>query len=49
MRVELEAETGESVTVEMPHAQFRESGIGPHDYVFVGLRDARIFTEDYSI
>jgi sulfate transport system ATP-binding protein len=49
VKVELEAETGESVTVEMPHAQFRESGIGPHDNVFVGLRDARIFTEDYSI
>jgi hypothetical protein len=33
----------------MPHAQFRESGITPGDEVFVGLRDARVFTEDYSI
>ncbi|HEY1207609.1 MAG: TOBE-like domain-containing protein [Bryobacteraceae bacterium] len=49
VKVELEAETGEALTVEMAHAQFREIGIGPDDHVFVGLRDARIFTEDYSI
>ncbi len=49
VRVELEAETGEKVTVEMPHAQFRAAGIRIGDQVFVGLRDARIFTEDYCI
>ena len=49
VRVELQAETGEAVVVEMQHAQFRESGITPGDEVFVGLRDARVFTEDYSI
>jgi sulfate transport system ATP-binding protein len=49
VRVELQAETGEAVVVEMPHAQFRESGITPGDEVFVGLRDARVFTEDWSI
>jgi sulfate transport system ATP-binding protein len=49
VKVELMAETGEPVTVEMPHAQFRASYIRPDDQVFVGLRDARIFTEDYSI
>jgi sulfate transport system ATP-binding protein len=49
VRVELQAETGEAVVVEMPHAQFRESGIAVGDDVFVGLRDARVFTEDWSI
>jgi sulfate transport system ATP-binding protein len=49
VRVELQAETGEAVVVEMPHAQFREIGVRSGDDVFVGLRDARIFTEDYSI
>jgi sulfate transport system ATP-binding protein len=49
VKIELVAETGETVAVEMPHAQFRESRVSPGDNVFVGLRDARIFTEDYSI
>ena len=31
VKVELQAETGEAVVVEMPHAQFRESGIN-EDY-----------------
>ncbi len=46
VRVELQAETGEAVVVEAPHAEFRESRITPGDEVFVGLRDARVFTED---
>jgi sulfate transport system ATP-binding protein len=49
VRVELQAETGEAIVVEMPHAQFRQSGILAGADVFVGLRDARVFTEDYSI
>ena len=49
VRVELEAETGEAVVVEMPHSQFRKSQISPGDEVFVALRDSRVFTEDYSI
>jgi len=49
VRVELQAETGEAVVVEMPHAQFRESGIAAGHEVFVAMRDARVFTEDYSI
>jgi sulfate transport system ATP-binding protein len=49
VRVELQAETGEALVVEMPHAQFRQSGILAGAEVFVGLRDARVFTEDYSI
>jgi ABC-type sulfate/molybdate transport systems ATPase subunit len=49
VRVELHAETGENLTVEMSHSQFRDKPVNPSDYVWVSLRDARIFTEDYSI
>jgi len=49
VRVELQAETGEAVVVEMPHTQFRETAIAVGEEVFVALRDARVFTEDYSI
>jgi sulfate transport system ATP-binding protein len=49
VRVELRAETGEAVIVEMSHAQYRDSPVGPGDGVYVSLRDARIFMEDYSI
>jgi sulfate transport system ATP-binding protein len=49
VRVELQAETGEAVVVEMAHAQFRETAIAAGDDVFVSPRDARVFTEDYSI
>jgi sulfate transport system ATP-binding protein len=49
VRVELLAETGETITVEMSHTSFRDSHVGPADNVFVSLRDSRIFTEDYSI
>jgi sulfate/thiosulfate transport system ATP-binding protein len=49
VKVELVAETGEAVVVEMSHEQFREVQVSPHDQVYVSLRDARIFTEDYSI
>ena len=49
VRVELVAETGEAVTVEMSHAQYRDSRVDPGDTVYVSLRDARIFMEDYAI
>jgi sulfate/thiosulfate transport system ATP-binding protein len=49
VRVELRSEAGDLLQVEMPHAEFREREIGRDDDVFVQLRDARIFTEDYSI
>jgi len=48
VRVELQAETGEVVVVEMPHAQFREDGIAPGEEVLVGLRHACVFTENNS-
>jgi sulfate transport system ATP-binding protein len=49
VRVELHAETGEALTVEMSHSQFRDKPVQPGDQVWVSLRDAHIFTEDYSI
>jgi len=49
VRVELVAETGEAVTVEMSHAQYRDGRVSSGDSVYVSLRDARIFMEDYSI
>ncbi len=49
VRVELRAETGENVRVEIPHNEFREHHFRAGDSVFVSLREARIFTEDYSI
>ncbi|HVX67891.1 MAG TPA: TOBE-like domain-containing protein [Bryobacteraceae bacterium] len=49
VRVELHAETGEALTAEMSHAQFRDKPVHPGDQVWVSLRDAHIFTEDYSI
>jgi sulfate/thiosulfate transport system ATP-binding protein len=49
VRVELIAESGEAVTVEMSHAQHRESHVSAGDSVYVSLRDSRIFMEDYTI
>ena len=49
LNIELHAETGEAVIVEMSHAQHRESRVGQGDSVYVSLRDARIFMEDYAI
>ncbi len=49
VRVELVAETGEAVIVEMSHSQYRDSRVGSGDSVYVSLRDARIFMEDYAI
>ena len=49
VRVELTAETGEAVVVEMSHAQFRAALVDSGDDVYVSMRDGRVFTEDYSI
>jgi sulfate/thiosulfate transport system ATP-binding protein len=49
VKIELRSETGEPVVVEMPHERFRESRVSCHDDVFVSLREAKVFVEDYSI
>jgi sulfate transport system ATP-binding protein len=49
VRVELSAETGEAVTVELSHPQYRDGPFAPGDDVYVSLRDSRLFMEDYII
>ena len=49
VKVELSAETGEPIAVEMSHERYRETPIRVGDDVFVSLREARVFPEDYSI
>jgi len=49
VRVELEAETGEALSVEMTHDRFRQTPVARNDHVYVSLREARLFLDDYSI
>jgi sulfate transport system ATP-binding protein len=49
VKIEVLSDDGETVNVEMPHERFRAIGIKREDSVFVSLRDARVFFEDYSI
>ena len=49
VRVELAAETGEAVVVEMSHPEYRDSRVAAGDDVYVSLRDSRLFMEDYAI
>ncbi len=46
VRIELSAESGETMQVEMPHSRFRERTVAPQDEVFVTFLDSRIFLED---
>lgn len=48
-RVEVATDRGESIIVEMAHDRFKSSGITAGETVFVRVKDARIFVEDYSI
>jgi ABC-type sulfate/molybdate transport systems ATPase subunit len=49
VKVELAAETGESMLVEMAHDRYRALGLKAHDEVFVSPRESKVFYEDYSI
>jgi sulfate transport system ATP-binding protein len=49
VKVELELDTGESVLVELSHERYRQLRPKPGEQVFINLRNARIFTEDYMI
>lgn len=48
-KFELLAEDGQTLQVEMPHERFRAMNVARGDTVFVSLRDARVFVEDYVI
>ena len=43
VRVELEAETGEMIQVEMTHSRYREMGLRPDEQVYCSPRDAKLF------
>ncbi len=49
VKVELSREDGEPIVVELSHDRFRETPIQVGDNVFVSMREARVFLEDYSI
>jgi sulfate transport system ATP-binding protein len=49
VKVEVTTEEGEAILVELPHDRFRQSGIATGEQVFVRVKDARVFVEDYSI
>ena len=49
VKIELSGPSSAPVNVEMPHEHFRRMKIAAGDRVYVRPRDARVFTEDYSI
>ena len=49
VKLELTTETGEPANAEMSHEEFAAKRIGVGRQVFISPRDARVFTEDYSI
>lgn len=49
VKVELMTRTGESVRVEMTQERFRTLALERDNDVFVSLREAQVFAEDYSI
>ncbi len=49
VKVEVATDEGETVVVEMAHDRFSGSGIVAGEVVFVRVKEARVFVEDYSI
>jgi len=49
VKLEVLTTEGQQVFVEMPHDRFRELNVKQGDTVFVSLKDARVFVEDYVI
>jgi sulfate/thiosulfate transport system ATP-binding protein len=48
-KIDLEADNGQVVNVELSHSRCRELGLTVGERVFVVPRDARVFVEDYTI
>jgi len=48
-KFELLDENTQPIRVEMPHDRFRAMNIAKGDQVFVSLKDARVYVEDYTI
>lgn len=49
VKVEVAGDEGENAIVEIPHEKFQSLGIRKDDVVFVSMKEARVFVEDYSI
>jgi sulfate transport system ATP-binding protein len=49
VRLELTLDDGQPLTVELTRDRVAELGVGEGDEVFVNLREAKIFVQDYSI
>lgn len=49
VKIEVLTDARETVNIEMPHERFRAAPVKKDDVVFVSLRDARVFFDDYSI
>jgi sulfate transport system ATP-binding protein len=49
VKIELAAETGEPVRVEMPHDRFSSLEPRVGEVVFVSAREVNLFVDDYSI
>jgi sulfate transport system ATP-binding protein len=49
VKIEVVTDDGEEVIVEMPHDRYRESGVALGAKAYVGVKEARVFVEDYSI
>jgi sulfate transport system ATP-binding protein len=49
VRIEVRAETGETLRVDMAHEAYQQTAVERGDDVFVRPREARVFVEDYSI
>lgn len=49
VKLELKNEMGELFNAEVPHVRFRELKVVQGGWVFVSVRDGRVFNEDYSI
>lgn len=49
VKIDLESAGHAPIYVEMAHDRFRQAPVQPGDDVFVSIRDARVFHEDYSI
>ncbi|HPT26775.1 MAG TPA: TOBE-like domain-containing protein, partial [Bryobacteraceae bacterium] len=49
VRVEVATEEGEAVLIEVPHDRFNLADVAVGEVVFVRVKDARVFLEDYTI
>ncbi|MDZ7639495.1 MAG: sulfate ABC transporter ATP-binding protein [Bryobacterales bacterium] len=49
VKVELTSESGDPILAEMPHERLRELKLAVNEEVYVALKEAQVFQEDYSI